>query len=452
MEDKNQEEPGRFLNRRTKFLIRFVIYIGVGCGFTYQAGIISRDYFKYPTISFVTIEKAMPVTTMPRLVIKTRYSTLYGFPVKDVFKLIEDKTEFNDSTVKVGYDTMVKKGNSMTKIETFLHGGYYYYSFITHQPVNFTPSQLYHFNKPLSYYHLVTNVMRKVLGFFMISYGDDMEGIRKTPAMADCLNRAYCVVRLVYAFKITKLSPPPYDTNCKDYRSTTTWTSKEQCFSQCLSEFTTQHGMILGNAVIPREKLENSTLTIIPWYMKSLDMDGGKVDEAFLIKQADKLKERLSNNATTYQPQLRHHDQLQLDMFNKLVALFPHYQSHWWKCKSTCHQPNCYMESPVVQVMSMQYYNKKWKNHNATNLQIEVYPPNDLAVIVETRGKLSLIDFIVYMLSCLSFWFGFCPLHVAQKQRKTPQTRNNPQNWNSWCKKSNVKDSCHFPLISNALW
>lgn len=38
---------------------------------------------------------------------------------------------------------------------------------------------------------------------------------------------------------------------------------------------------------------------------------------------------------------------------------------------------------------------------------------NDQVTIVELKEKLNFQDFFVYILSCLSFWFGFCPPHAA---------------------------------------
>jgi hypothetical protein len=43
-------------------------------------------------------------------------------------------------------------------------------------------------------------------------------------------------------------------------------------------------------------------------------------------------------------------------------------------------------------------------------MTIKVYPPRDQVVIVKSEAKQSLLDFIVYMATCLSFWFGWCPL------------------------------------------
>ena len=36
-----------------------------------------------------------------------------------------------------------------------------------------------------------------------------------------------------------------------------------------------------------------------------------------------------------------------------------------------------------------------------------VYPPNDQVIVVESGKKYEFVDVVVYVVSCLNFWFGF---------------------------------------------
>src|SRR5688572_13420846 len=46
---------------------------------------------------------------------------------------------------------------------------------------------------------------------------------------------------------------------------------------------------------------------------------------------------------------------------------------------------------------------------------LRVYPPNDQVIVVESGKKYAFIDVVVYIVSCLNFWFGFCPLDSLKR-------------------------------------
>lgn len=60
----------------------------------------------------------------------------------------------------------------------------------------------------------------------------------------------------------------------------------------------------------------------------------------------------------------------------------------------------------------------------SNNIELEVcmFPSGDHVLIVESKAKLLFLDFVVYILSCLSFWFGFCPLDLANNLYKRIST------------------------------
>jgi hypothetical protein len=99
------------------------------------------------------------------------------------------------------------------------------------------------------------------------------------------------------------------------------------------------------------------------------------------------------------------------EYFKKLADILPSYENHWKMCKSWCSQTDCYTESIVPEIILVTNHGKYSKISNVT---IVIYPSNDPVITVTTTAKMELIDFIVFILSCLSFWFGLCPLQVAE--------------------------------------
>src|SRR6185437_11970483 len=98
----------------------------------------------------------------------------------------------------------------------------------------------------------------------------------RTPLFCtSCLNSQQVIISMTYSLMKRKLLPPPYDTNCQDYRKTTNFTSSDNCLSQCVTDFTSRLGMIIESNVLTREKYENSSLILISWYFKTLH-DGKK--------------------------------------------------------------------------------------------------------------------------------------------------------------------------------
>src|SRR5918912_914657 len=100
-----------------------------------------------------------------------------------------------------------------------------------------------------------------------------MEGVQRSVAVSclSCIFFIYNSIYISYTMKESKLLPPPYDTNCKDYPRETKFTSKSNCFSECLNAFTSKHGMVLEDSVLMRNKYENSSLVLVPWKLRELE-------------------------------------------------------------------------------------------------------------------------------------------------------------------------------------
>jgi hypothetical protein len=42
-------------------------------------------------------------------------------------------------------------------------------------------------------------------------------------------------------------------------------------------------------------------------------------------------------------------------------------------------------------------------------IYVHLMPPKETVIIVTSKGKIGFLDFVVYVFSCISFWFGVCP-------------------------------------------
>src|SRR5207248_7760426 len=107
--------------------------------------------------------------------------------------------------------------------------------------------------------------------------------------------------------------PPPYNTQCHNYERYG-YSSSENCFSECLTNFTKTHGMMIESNVIERGKYEKSSLSLAPWHLRSLRENGKEIT-------ASDIKD------------------------NRLLTLFPNFKRRWKKCKETCRFRECHIEA-----------------------------------------------------------------------------------------------------------
>src|SRR6185503_6358422 len=106
--------------------------------------------------------------------------------------------------------------------------------------------------------------------------------------------------------------------------------------------------------------------------------------------------------------------------FKKLADILPSYENHWTMCKSWCSQTDCYTEPLVPELIFWTFLNYHERKYSKiSNVTIVIYPSKDPVITVTSTSKMDLIEFIVFILSCLSFWFGLCPLQLADIKRET---------------------------------
>src|SRR2546429_6010697 len=97
-------------------------------------------------------------------------------------------------------------------------------------------------------------------------------------------------------------------------------------------------------------------------------------------------------------------------VLQKVVDNFDSYRERWLHCKETCRRPNCLSELLVTKVLASNPGSQG--EPPIIYIIVKVYPPSDQTITVESKPKLSLLDLVFYISSCLSFWYGFSPIHA----------------------------------------
>ena len=224
-----------------------------------------------------------------------------------------------------------------------------------------------------------------------------MEGYQRLPLSIGIYGYTSCTIKLTFSTKIINLLPVPYESNCRDYRAIGK-TSRDHCFNSCLNQFTKSHGMYLETNIADRDELGNSSLILIPWELKTMTENGTKLTTDHFLSD-DKLRTHLRRGA-----------KVSKEYFKKLAGILPSYENHWTMCKSWCGSGDCFTESIVPEeILSTHHGNYS----EISNVTIAIYPSKDPVITVTSMAKMDLVEFIVFILSCLSFWFGLCPLQLA---------------------------------------
>ena len=245
-------------------------------------------------------------------------------------------------------------------------------------------------------------------------YFSDNEGMQMLPLYVGCGLRDKCNATLTYSTKITKLAPPPFDTNCRDYRESGS-TSRDHCFNQCLNDFTIRHGMILETSLIHRDEYGNSSLVVIPWFFKTMTINGTKLTKEDVVRELEKLRDKRKDDNRQLRKFLSIYvkKDIPADYIRKLANMFPSYEDHWSRCKKTCNQADCYKESIMPQVLSVYSYGQSAKKSGSSLLSYSVYASMDPVMTITSSAKMNLLDFIIYIFNCLNFWFGLCAVQLA---------------------------------------
>src|SRR6185437_10959782 len=100
-----------------------------------------------------------------------------------------------------------------------------------------------------------------------------------------------------------------------------------------------------------------------------------------------------------------------------LTNFLPDFRERWKFCNDSCGQADCVTETVVPHLISSLLLGDNYNKGPFKIFFLRVYPSMEPVVIVTSWSKDAFIDFVVYILSCLSFWFGFCPLALVKYVR-----------------------------------
>ena len=179
--------------------------------------------------------------------------------------------------------------------------------------------------------------------------------------------------------------------------------------------------MFLETNIADRDELWNSSLILIPLELKTMTENRVKLTTDHFLSDY-KLRNELRRWCRKCISDVRCRKYVSLyckvskEYFKKLADILPSYENHWTMCKSWCSQTDCYTESLVPELI---LYNNHGKYSEVSNVTITIYPSKDPVIRVTSTAKMDLIEFIVFILSCLSFWFGLCPLQLADIKRES---------------------------------
>lgn len=193
---------------------------------------------------------------------------------------------------------------------------------------------------------------------------------------------------LSYAVSVNVKLPPPYDTNCLDYRGNGPYLSSHHCFDECLKRETEELNIVPGLTVIERKRYLTSNADIAPARIMEDEM---ALTNLLKVKSSPE----------------------------KLLQTYEVLRSRWRvikkSCRESCAKPDCRMERYTPRVT---YFEAGPEIGNDTFLAFfdaGLRTSDQPMLIVTTIPKQGLVDYLVYMCSGLSFWLGFCPLALADK-------------------------------------
>src|SRR5438045_2927322 len=97
--------------QRPSCLLRIVVFLFATCVFSHQTWNISKDYFMYPTTTFVKLENFLPTTIGPQVGLRIPNELRVGRPVKETFDSVNEtiKTKGTMRTMTFSWKTAVKK-------------------------------------------------------------------------------------------------------------------------------------------------------------------------------------------------------------------------------------------------------------------------------------------------------------------------------------------------------
>src|SRR5260370_18272195 len=119
--------------------------------------------------------------------------------------------------------------------------GRYLVTFANRYIMEYSPEELYTFNKEMTYAQFATRLVNRMppeadtVNVYLTPHDADIEAIQNSiPVPCTlCTKNRLVGIEMTYSIKESKRLLPPYETNCWDYRSRTRYTSRDNCLNEC---------------------------------------------------------------------------------------------------------------------------------------------------------------------------------------------------------------------------
>jgi hypothetical protein len=183
-------------SKLSRCFIRIVPYLLVTCGFVYRPRQISDQYFRYPTITSVSMVDALPLTFPPKITLEFWHPPRTGMVVRDVFRQHPDNSWIPGSALKKTFRGFMTEGgppsNTRRKsaffdVTSFSKMGM---SFVTlslrNQSLAFSPQHLFTFGESMFRVIFKTNLVSRMheeareVKIYLTPHNEDMEGVQRS--------------------------------------------------------------------------------------------------------------------------------------------------------------------------------------------------------------------------------------------------------------------------------
>lgn len=409
-------------------VIWLVCFLLILCGFTFQSWGVSTEYFQYRTSTFVAIhdypDKDIQAPAIAVCFWTDAPNLMGEEPATTLDQLLDGKKNiFNDQNET----WRILEGRTMNpNVKLRYHSK----KFITRNKYclltkiltkfdieNVTPAR-YHI---LSYFYVIRMSVTPIHSLYAHAFAQKPcnpkvafikivtdEYVLSNPRIRQ-IYRELCTEGMVYYFYVLSYTslvneklPPPYDTNCLDYRKEHLMT-KDHCYDECLKEKLKSRGnFIPGMAIIELDRYKGSSARILPGkFLEDLEDSMPEYD-----KKNQKILKELRNLSHIGEKSIPKAD---LDEYLQV--------KRQWKgikqiCRRSCSRPDCILEdiSPNVYFTGTSIKD----NASLSEINFQLVLTHQPTIRISSTPKQHVLDFLTYMCSNLSFWLGFSPLIILQ--------------------------------------
>lgn len=188
---------------------------------------------------------------------------------------------------------------------------------------------------------------------------------------------------ITYSAYVRQLMEPPYDTHCRDYQKDTPFQSSGHCYDHCLLTNSLDQFKVIPETVALRIPFDTSGVTFST--LRSRDM-------------------RATLNNTNPFPGV-----VGEDLYSNFTSLIEF-------CKQECRRVDCTWKYYAPRTMST--IDTSSKSRGNGRVAVALRAPNTALIKVYTDEKITMIDYMVYLCSTLSFWYGFSPATYGVDKRQ----------------------------------